>query len=619
MATWSKSRVDYRNVNGGNEFENGDGIRASDINKVFNGIFYTQDNLENQLANLGDGTPKYVALASTILSKTSNEGVLFAGDTQHKYFWNGTQYVDGGVYQASAIEITDKSISLSKLDSLLVDTIISPRFNLRILETYPGKTVNTDGYLINADSNYTTVDFELTEQGYDRPIVSNLFISALTIIPNLSCCNWVILNVDGDVIKYKSVNAGEYTDIVELIELPLNAYTLRMSCATSSVDNVIVSERYKLSDITSLISSTATSSNKLIDTNSVNLKISNAIKNVDKELESTNKELADLKEALYGYVLDITNVNIEDIIPNTVDIDSTTYNLVDNVRGKVSSINGNTEKSDNLIVLDDIEETTTKGITYSVKDGIITLNGTTTGANIIYLQLKNEIPIGDYSFALFNNFTLSSTVFSLGLLYDENNSSGGIFYCSGKNSSKNFTSTKTTNLLRLSFYSSNISLTNAILKPMIVSGSYIPIKFKPHFEGLKSVEYKGLEIRNADESSIINLLQFNTTLRGVGDIKDQIVITKNQNDNYYTATKITNCESVNYTSGDEDNSYYLTDLTTTIKPLSISTSEVLSTTLTEDKVLPLLEFGGSINIINSNSNFVNGSTTIEMVYKKINV
>ena len=98
MATWSKSRVDYRNVNGGNEFEDGDGVRASDINKVFNGIFYTQDNLENQLANLGDGTPKYVALESTILSKTSNEGVLFAGDTQHKYFWNGAHYVDGGVY-----------------------------------------------------------------------------------------------------------------------------------------------------------------------------------------------------------------------------------------------------------------------------------------------------------------------------------------------------------------------------------------------------------------------------------------------------------------------------------------------------------------------------------------
>ena len=225
MANWNKRRVDPLAVNGGKEFEPGDGVRASDINKVFNGIFYTQDNLENQLASLGDGTPKYVALASTILSKTSNEGVLFAGDTQHKYFWNGAQYVDGGVYQASAIEIADKSISLSKLDSLLVDTIIFPTLNFRILATHPGKTVDTEGYLINADSTYTAVDFELTEQGYDRPMVSNLFISARTIIPDVTGVNWCIMDVDGNVIKYKSVNAGEYTDIAELIELPLNAVT----------------------------------------------------------------------------------------------------------------------------------------------------------------------------------------------------------------------------------------------------------------------------------------------------------------------------------------------------------------------------------------------------------
>ena len=46
MANWNKRRVDPLAVNGGKEFEPGDGVRASDINKVFNGIYYTQDNLE---------------------------------------------------------------------------------------------------------------------------------------------------------------------------------------------------------------------------------------------------------------------------------------------------------------------------------------------------------------------------------------------------------------------------------------------------------------------------------------------------------------------------------------------------------------------------------------------
>ena len=52
--------------------------------------------------------------------------------------------------------------------------------------------------------------------------------------------------------------------------------------------------------------------------------------------------------------------------------------------------------------------------------------------------------------------------------------------------------------------------------------------------------------------------------------------------------------------------------------LAEPTTEILSTTLTESEVMTILELGGSIDIINSNSNYVNGSTTTEMVYKLIN-
>lgn len=45
--------------------------------------------------------PAYVGkdTSTNILAKTSNQGVWVGSDTGHWYYWNGTQYVDGGVYQ----------------------------------------------------------------------------------------------------------------------------------------------------------------------------------------------------------------------------------------------------------------------------------------------------------------------------------------------------------------------------------------------------------------------------------------------------------------------------------------------------------------------------------------
>ena len=57
----------------------------------------------------------------------------------------------------------------------------------------------------------------------------------------------------------------------------------------------------------------------------------------------------------------------------------------------------------NLFAIEDIEETTsTGGITYSIKDGLITLNGTSTGQHYINLPTKFNLPKGTY--------TMSTTV-----------------------------------------------------------------------------------------------------------------------------------------------------------------------------------------------------------------
>ncbi|MGM9971353.1 MAG: hypothetical protein ACI35W_03010, partial [Anaeroplasmataceae bacterium] len=465
------------------------------------------------------------------------------------------------------------------------------------------------------------------------------------------------------------------------------------------------------------------------------------------DVKYLNNHITDLKEALYGYVLDTTDIEIESTIPSTTTIDSTTYNLVDNVRGLVKEVNGNTIKSENIIVLEDVSSTTTSGITYSVSNGVITLNGTPTSNFTIYINTNEILLNGDYYLAL------NSTQTNIGQIYVGIKGSG-VEVFEGTNTFTNNNS----NIFAL-FIDTSISFNNVVVKPMLVKGSTAPTEFKQGFEGLKSIDYQGLKIwgknrldlgkiqgisnlsyfdvkgnvltLNQDKtfSSVywvyggdaskaitldnfnlkvgknyylfckgnvaplrlyfrlfdnnrtyisrsevmlnfgdtstkkiitaipsnavyvdfwiistgsattettpqswefylteveeyspykepITILPFNTTLSGVNDVKDKIVISKNSDNDYYTATKIVNCESVAYTSGDEDNESYITDLTTTIKPLETPTSEVLSTTLTESDVMPLLELGGSVDIINTNN--VQGSTTIEMVYKLIN-
>lgn len=47
MALWSKKRVEASQLNGGREFVEGDGIRPSDINAIFNSVLHNQDVLEN--------------------------------------------------------------------------------------------------------------------------------------------------------------------------------------------------------------------------------------------------------------------------------------------------------------------------------------------------------------------------------------------------------------------------------------------------------------------------------------------------------------------------------------------------------------------------------------------
>lgn len=492
-------------------------------------------------------------------------------------------------------------------------------------------------------------------------------------------------------------------------------------------------------------------------------------------LSQANKEIANLKEALYGYVLDTTDVEIEKDIPYTTTIGSNTYNLVDNVYGLIKEVKGNTIKSENLLILEDKAETTTNGITYSIKDGVIYLNGTATD-NII-------IP-------LINRLTLNGTYYSY--TFGRNDNAYLMFYKVDDGNyyytNTSFTSNNNTWFVRLDV-KQGASFNNYSVSPMLVKGTTAPTEFKQGFEGLKSVEYNGLNIVGANllniaDKTTINvtsnsdilalnlesetkytcwlkfkvnnysntedkiysnvaggvssvnadivesekitvsvgntylikftfttpstfkvfqwrllrnsaysglqvnadileigvfkgtidtfkpfretsILPFNTILRGVGSAKDKILITKNTDNEYYTATKVTNIGEVDLGTLTWANNQYLTNQKSATLPSDLNvtthnllhskysyygsniyeniengivisdskiyimdsdnpsgslfyetttpTTEVLSTTLTDSDVMPLLELGGSVDIVGVNGE--QGSTLVEMVYR----
>lgn len=146
-------------------------------------------------------------------------------------------------------------------------------------------------------------------------------------------------------------------------------------------------------------------------------------------------------------------------------------------------IGGMTYKSDNLLVFEDVAQTTTNGITYSVKDGIIYANGTNSSSSTIFINfnLKKELVLnGTYSNSWFVNGD--------GLTSDGSNQlryhlvEGGVeFPSNSSTSTKTLTATIKVFALRVAT-GGTINITT---KPMLVLGSTIPTEFKQGFSGLR--------------------------------------------------------------------------------------------------------------------------------------
>ena len=72
MATWNKTKVNASDVNNGNQFNAGDGLRNTDVNKIFESGLYSQDVVENiGIGTVTTGEPGSSAKASVTYDSTT--------------------------------------------------------------------------------------------------------------------------------------------------------------------------------------------------------------------------------------------------------------------------------------------------------------------------------------------------------------------------------------------------------------------------------------------------------------------------------------------------------------------------------------------------------------------
>jgi hypothetical protein len=147
----------------------------------------------------------------------------------------------------------------------------------------------------------------------------------------------------------------------------------------------------------------------------------------------------------------------------TVPSNSLEYAILD-------SVGGMSYKCEQLLNISDVAETTINGVTYSVKDGVVTLNGTATSSfNLLLFEIDNLTIGTTYTY---NGFVTNSNPFNNLRLSRDGNTTyvTTLTYQSG-------------DVVRLqAFINSGSTFNNAIAKPMLVSGSTAPTKWQPYFD-----------------------------------------------------------------------------------------------------------------------------------------
>jgi hypothetical protein len=127
--------------------------------------------VDQQIANIGTASPKgtYASLSAIQTAfPTGTTGIYVTTDTGHWYYWNGSAWTDGGVYQATGISIANQNEINNVAD--ISDYLIGDRTSAKLKKvqinnsdwTLDSATITTSGsnIQINATTGYYTAIYK---------------------------------------------------------------------------------------------------------------------------------------------------------------------------------------------------------------------------------------------------------------------------------------------------------------------------------------------------------------------------------------------------------------------------------------------------------------------------
>ena len=183
-------------------------------------------------------------------------------------------------------------------------------------------------------------------------------------------------------------------------------------------------------------------------------------------VDSLKKRIEQLEKASEGTILETLENDTQVSYVRQFEEGTLPYTLLEKVGGM-------TYKSENLLVIDDKETTTLNGVTYMIKNGVITLNGTATATTYITLIANCNLPLGTYS------YNPKITTLPSGTFLNLSNVNGAYI--------SNYAMTFENSVGRLQLqYNEGTVFSNIEIKPMLVSGSSIPSTFSQGFIGLRN-------------------------------------------------------------------------------------------------------------------------------------
>lgn len=140
------------------------------------------NDVKNLLQSMNSLRPSGTDTSTNILAFTENKGIYIGTNTGYWYYWNGTQYTSGGVYEESvSVDVENELEEVKKAQS------IATSLNKFDLNTYSEGQINGNNGTITPDTDYWTSDFIEVKNGdtiYYSKISNNVVAwpSALTMV-----------------------------------------------------------------------------------------------------------------------------------------------------------------------------------------------------------------------------------------------------------------------------------------------------------------------------------------------------------------------------------------------------------------------------------------------------